>query len=254
MRFRPWLFLAALVLSTTGSVAPASAAGSGFDQMGMIRDVQDGLRTVPRTPTQWLDLGVALPVGTFDDRNWDPGMLIRWSDKVWEEGPFGLVGSLGLMFNDDTRFNEAQVDSSANGGFGSYIPIDQHRHVSVPLAIELHLEPAMQGSWSPFIAVGPAVQWTHEALVREEWVQITSTTENNVFAVPIPTPGQPVPVATEALNKTHFHPGWQARGGLRFKVGTGANPLHMRLTGSGNVWYEHSRPLVVVGGSLSFGR
>src|SRR5262245_55355599 len=244
MRSRLWLLPAVLVMLAVAPSARANddagyysppnpfAAGTKFDQRAMISEMQGQLTEPYFSPRHWLDVGVAIPVGSFNDETWDPGLLIRWSERVWREGPFSLVGSAGVLFNDDARFNEGQVDASYAAGPGSLIPIDSRRHIAFPFAVQLHLEPASEDSWSPFIAVGPAVQYTHEAQVHQEWTSIvtdsTGTTgPGSGFAVPSLSPTVPVPLAQFIVTKTHFHPGAQATGGIRFRMGHGSNPLHM---------------------------
>jgi len=261
MRFRPWLIPALLVL---GVASPALAqddkpnpnpfaAGTSFDQRRLISEIQGRLTEPASSPRHWIDIGVAVPVGGFDDRSWDPGLLLRWSERVWQEGPISIVGSAGLLFNDNSRFNETSLDAAADGGFDSFLPIFSRRHLAVPFAVELHLEPASEEAWSPFVAIGPAVQYTHEVTSRQQWYQLI-VSGIPVFAVPEDATPAPTPLADQLLTKTHFHPGAQARAGLRFKVGRGVKPLHIRLTASGNVWYEHSHPTTIAGASLSFGR
>jgi len=262
MRFRPWLIPAALLVLGVASPALAQddkpnpnpfAAGTSFDQRRMISELQDRLVEPASSPRHWIDIGVAIPVGSFADRPFEPGMLLRWSERVWQEGPFSLVGSAGVLFNDDSRFNETSIDASYAGGFDSFLPINSHRHLAVPFAVELHLEPASEEAWSPFVALGPAVQYTHEVLGRQQWTSITLV-DATILAVPVEEGAPPVPLLDQVLTKTHFHPGAQGRAGIRFKVGHGVSPLHIRLTGSGNVWYEHSHPQTIAGASLSFGR
>jgi len=268
MRFRPWLLPALLVLIAAAPVARADddqpavynphpwAANSSFDQKALITELQTQIKEPYMSPRHWLDLGIAMPVGNFKDRNWDPGLMVRWSERVWREDAFSLVGSAGFLFNDDSRYNEAQVDAAYAGGFDSFIPIYSHRHIAFPFAVELHLEPASEDSWSPFVSAGPAVQWTHESQVRQNWYVLSDSSGANTkeFVVPFTAPPAPTPLADQVLTKNHFHPGVQAQAGLRFRMGHGANPLHMRLTASGNVWYEHSNPETIVSGSLSFGK
>jgi hypothetical protein len=267
MRFRPWLLPAVLVMLAVAPTVRADEdnpavynphpyqANSAFDQKGLIAELQSQIKEPYISPRHWLDIGVALPTGGFKDRNFEPGLMIRWSERVWREGPFSLVGSASMLFNDDSRFNESQVDASYAGGFNSFIPIVSHRHILFPFAVELHLEPASEDSWSPFFSAGPSIQWSHEVQVRQTWSQLSDTSGTvKQFVVPFINPGAPVPLADQALTKTHFHPGVQGQAGLRFRMGHGSNPLHMRLTASGNVWYDHSAPQTIVSGSMSFGK
>ena len=268
MRFRPWLLPAMLVMLAAAPAARADddqpalynphpfAASTAFDQKALIAQLQAQAREPYMSPRHWFDLGVALPVGNFSDRNWDPGLMIRWSERVWREGAFSIVGSAGFLFNDDTHFNEDQVNAAYQGGFDSFVPIYSRRHIAFPFAVELHLEPASEDSWSPFISAGPSVQWTHEVQVRQQWYVLTDTSGANTkeFVVPFLNPSAPTPLADQALTMTHFHPGVQGQAGLRFRMGHGSNPLHMRLTASINAWYEHSNPESIVSGSLSFGK
>ncbi|HKA24345.1 MAG TPA: hypothetical protein VKF80_05155 [Candidatus Eisenbacteria bacterium] len=269
MRFRPWLLPAVLMMLVVAPSARADEdnpavynphpyqANSAFDQKALISELQGKAMEPYVSPKHWFDIGVALPEGNFKDRNWDPGLMLRWSERVWREGPFSLVGSMGFLFNDDTRFNESQVDGSYAGGFDSFIPIESHRHISFPFAVELHLEPASEDSWSPFVSAGPAIQWTHEVQVRQVYAILadsSSSGNNGTFVVPFTSPAAPVPLAEQILTKSHFHPGLQGQAGLRFRMGHGSNPLHIRLAASANVWYEHSNPETIVSGSMSFGK
>jgi hypothetical protein len=184
--------------------------------------------------------------------------MIRWNERVWREGIFALVGSAGVLFNDDSRFNEAQVDAAYAGGFDSFIPIYSHRHIAFPFAVELHVEPWSEDSWSPYFSAGPAIQYTHEVQVRQTWAVLSDSSgsgfSGQTFVVPFTDPAAPVPLADQVLTSTHFHPGIQGQVGLRFRMGHGSNPLHMRLTASGNVWYEHSNTETIVSGSIAFGK
>jgi hypothetical protein len=270
MRFRPWLLPAVLVMLAVAPSARADEdtpavynphpyqANSAFDQKALIAELQSQIMEPYVSPRHWLDVGVAVPVGNFHDRGFDPGLMLRWSERVWREGPFSLVGSAGVLFNDDSRFNESQVDASYAGGFDSFIPIYSHRHIAFPFAVEIHMEPASEDSWSPFISIGPAIQYTHEVQARQTWAVLVDSTgggfNQEKFVVPFINPSAPVPLADQVLTKTHFHPGVQAQAGLRFRMGHGENPLHMRLTGSANVWYEHSNPETIVSASMSFGK
>src|SRR5262249_36075494 len=183
---------------------------------------------------------------------------IRWSERVWREDAFSIVGSAGILFNDESHFNENQVDASYAGGFDSFIPIYSHRHIMFPVAVELHLEPASEDNWSPFGWAGPSLNWTLGLPVRHQWyvpsVSSGAAFSKQTFVVPFTNPSAPVPLADQVLTKTHFHPGIQGQAGLRFRMGHGSNPLHMRLSASGNVWYEHSNPETIVSGALSFGK
>jgi len=253
MRFRSWIFLALLVAFSVPLAPPAAA--EDFDQVRIISNFADKLEEPAHVPTQWLDLGVSIPVSSFEDRNWEPGLLVRWSQEVWWQGPLALVGSLGVLFNDDSNFNEAQVDASADGAFDSFIPVTSRRHVMAPFAVELQFQPTSRGSISPFVAGGPAIQYTHESRVRQDWYVIIQAEEDPYTFVLVPfETGPPVLLADQALTKTHFHPGYQIRAGIRGRVGSGPQPLNMRLTASLNTWYEHDHPVSVVGGALSFGR
>src|SRR5262249_43971755 len=141
-------------------------------------------------------------------------------------------------------------------GFDAFVPIYSRRHIAFPFAVELHLEPASEDSWSPFISAGPAVMWTHEVQVRQQWYVLSdsSGSDHKELVVPFITPSAPTPLADQEISATHFHPGIQGQAGLRFRMGHGSNPLHMRLTASANVWYERDNPETIVSGSLSFGK
>ncbi len=259
MRFRPWLTLSGLVAILALTALPAAGQGTGFDQVQILSHMANGLPEPVDHNRQWLEFGVALPVTTFDDRGWDPGLLVRWSQEVWTEGPVGLVGSVGLGFNDNSRFNEAQVDQAfetpLDSASLSAVSVLRHQHVLLPMAIELQFEPTRMSDFSPFLAGGPAIQYTHETITRERWYAVSYPNFTS-FAVPISTysPSAPGLVADRYVDKTHFHVGYQARAGFRANIGTKGHPLHMRLTASLNTWFEHDRPVSLVGGALSFGR
>jgi len=259
MRFRQWLMLCGLAAVLALAALPAAAQDTGFDQVKMISSLATQLPEQPNPTREWLDIGVSLPVTTFDDRGWDPGLLLRWNQEVWVNGAASIVGSLGLAFNDASRFNEAQIDNAFAAGFDAMdtVSIYSSTHVSIPFAIEMQLEPSRQGEWSPFVAFGPAVQYTNESNVRQRYYYIGKG-DYEAFVVPMllsdSTSYAPALIADRDLNKTHFHLGLQMRGGLRFNAGPAANPLRMRLTATWNVWYEHDRPISMAGAALSFGR
>jgi hypothetical protein len=257
MRFRQWLMLSGLVAVLALTALPAAAQNTGFDQVKIISDLTRQLPEPVNPTREWLDIGTSLPVGTFDDRGWDPGLLLRWNQEVWTDGAASIVGSLGLAFNDMSRFNEEQIDNAFDAGFDGMdtVSVYSSHHVGIPFAVELQLEPSRQGEWSPFVAVGPAVQYTNESAVRQRYYPVVY--EDYVpFVCPVSTytPPSPALVADRKLNKTHFHLGFQLRGGLRFNAGNVDNPLRMRLTATWNAWYEHSHPISMVGAALSFGR
>ncbi len=257
MRFRPWLMLAGLLAVVALAAPPAAAQGTGFDQVKMISHVATRLPEPVNPAREWFDIGVSLPVSTFDERGWDPGLLLRYNQEVWTDGSASIVGSLGLAFNDASRFNEAQVDNAFDAGFDGMdtVTVYSSNHLAIPFAVELQLEPARLGEWSPFVAFGPAVQYTNESAVRQRYY-VVSYADYVPFVVPLASWDGPPPglVADRDLNQTHFHLGVQVRGGLRFNAGPETNPLRMRLTGTWNVWYEHDRPISMVGAALSFGR
>lgn len=255
MRFRPWLALAVLVAVTALTALPAAAQDPGFDQVRIISDLTSKLPEVYNPKRSWLDIGVSLPMSTFDDRGWDPGLLLRWNQEVWTNGSASIVGSLGLAFNDMSRYNEAQLDNAYDAGFEGIdtVTVYSSHHVGIPFAMELQLEPARLDEWSPFIAAGPAVQWTHESAARARYYAVTDAGEG--WVVPMSRWDAPTGlIADQTISKTRFHLGFQVRGGLRANVGPEDNPIGMRLTATWNVWYEHDRPISFVGGALSFGR
>lgn len=260
MLFPQWLMLSGLVAVLALVALPAGAQDQGFDQIKIISSVANQLPESVNPARQWLDIGVSLPMSTFKDRSWDPGLLLRWNQEVWTNGSASIVGSLGLAFNDASRFNEAQIDNAYAAGFDGVdtVSIYSSYHVGIPFAMELQLEPARQGEWSPFIAFGPAVQYTNESNVRQRYYYIGEG-DYEAFVVPMLVSGDsvsyaPALIADRDLNKTHFHLGAQVRGGLRFNAGPADKPLRMRLTATWNVWYEHDHPLSMVGAALSFGR
>lgn len=256
MRFRQWLTLSGLVAVLALAALPAAAQDSGFDQVKIVSHIAQQIPEPVNPTRQWLDIGASLPMTTFDDRGWDPGLLLRWNQEVWTDGSASIVGSLGLAFNDMSRFNEGQIDNAYDAGFDGMdtVSVYSQHHVAVPFAVELQLEPARLAEWSPFVALGPAVQYTYESQARERYYVVDDAGED--FVVPLPSWDGPPPalVADRVVSKTHFHLGFQLRGGIRFNAGHADNPLRMRLTATWNTWYEHDRPLSMLGAAVSFGR
>ncbi len=269
MRFRVWRVLTALAIWTgAGLVSPAAAQSDAnqqsdpyhprdpyqtSDMLGMLGSVarQDSMRGTLH-PTFWLDIGAAIPVSSFQDRDWTNGFVLQLGHEIWTSGIIGVDGRLGFFFNENSSFNEAQTDSyySAGPGFAG-TPVVSQRHLLVPFSVEVKLE-GTNPSFSPFVAAGPSINWSREttayqdstivlpvAIIGDDW-----PTDDPGF---IPTPG--ALTAHSVKNNTKIHPGYGARGGIRFRFANSAARLMVSL----NSWYERSHPISVVGAYISFG-
>jgi len=263
--------LAALAL--TVSVAPAFAQSSiidrqpmdlGADQVGVLSQLKQDLLYPQREVNLWFDFGAAYPVGNLQDRNIDPGLLLRFNQTIWRDGSLSLYGSVGTLFGNDSYFNDAQNDIAASApistdSLNAYSGVDiQSRYfLMVPATMNGQLAIELGEGMDLALAAGPGVVWTHESMV-------TSAVNNGVGSVnlgsttadPLVTgPGGEQGISPYAIRtQSRFNLGWDARAGLGFKVGKGSRPLWVRGTVSGTTYYTNTRPSTNLGFALSFGR
>jgi hypothetical protein len=271
-RFLP-VSLAAVAL--VALIGPAGAQTSiidrppmdlGADQIGVLQRAGEDMLFPERTVDSWFDAGTSFPVGNLKDRNIDPGLLIRFNDTFWRDGSLSMFGSVGALFGNDSYFNDAQdaiyastPPVSPGDPFYPYTGVDiQSRYFwMVPMTVNLALALPVAESVSPFVAFGPGVTFTHESIV-------TSAVNNGLGdqilgdaeADPVelgPGGEQGIsPYAVRTVNQ--FHPGFDLRGGIGFKAGSGDRPMWIRGVVSASTYYNHSHPSTNLGFALSFGR
>jgi len=245
-----------VALALTVSVAPAHAQSTildrkpmdvGADQIGTIRQVSQDMLYPYRYPKLWFDVGVAYPVGNLQDRNIDPGLLLRFNQTFWYSGALSAYGSVGAMFGNDSYFNDAQ-NAIAAAAPVSTDPLNTYSGVDiksryfwmVPATVNGQFALKLDDGVDLSIAAGPGVVWTHESY-------ITSRVNNGVGSEQ-----EIEPYAIRSSSK--FNLGWDARGGVGFRVGKGDRPMWMRLMVSGTTYYAHTAPSTNMGFALSFGR
>ncbi len=238
----------------------------GADQIGTIRLVgQDILYPVHRINT-WFDTGVAYPIGNLQDRNIDPGLLLRFNQVIWrsEDDVLSAFGSVGAMFGNDSYFNDQQnaiaaAQPPADPTF-PYTGVDiQSRYFwMVPATMNLGFNLPIAESIAPFIAVGPGVVWTHESLITSavnNGAGGTTTIGGSDLDPMTIGPGGEQGISPYAIRtQSKFNLGWDARGGIGFKAGHGERPLWIRAVVSASTYYEHTAPSTNLGFGLSFGR
>ena len=232
----------------------------GADQTGSMNNIGRDLISPEHYAKWWFDAGVSYPVGTLQDRNIDPGLLLRVNHQIWKQDMLGVVGSIGVHWNQDSYFNDQQDDIARNApisviGDYSGIDIKSRYYNMVPVVMQLQVEPDME-SLKPFFALGPGVIFTHEA-------EITSAVNNGVGSVSLGDtlgtliigPGGEQGISPYAIRtRNRLSVGWEAKAGLGFKMSDGEHPLWMRLAASGTTFYDHTAPRTVLGFVASFGR
>ena len=264
-RFLPSAFVvAALCALATAAGAQTSVIDRppmdlGADQIGVLRHVGDDMLYPQHEVNWWFDVGSTFPVGNLEDRNIDPGLLLRFNQTFWREGSLSMFGSVGTLFGNDSYFNDQQnaIAAAAPPTIG-YTGIDiQSRYFwMVPATVNLGLALPIAESVSPFFAIGPGVVWTHESVV-------TSAVNGGVGSITLGDDEDPLligPGGEQGISpysirsQSKFNLGWDARAGIGFRAGSGERPLWVRAVVSGSTYYSHTAPSTNLGFALSFGR
>jgi hypothetical protein len=258
-----------LIALAMASAAPAFAESIvnrppmdlGVDQTTTLNSIGQDLMDPPHYTKWWFDAGVSYPVGTLQDRNIDPGLLLRVNHQIWKQDIFGVDGSVGVHWNQDSYFNDQQDDIARNApiaipGYNySGVDIKSKYYNMIPVTMHFQVEPQME-NLKPFFALGPGLVFTHEA-------EITSAVNNGVGSVSLGDtiatvtigPGGEQGISPYAIRtRNRINIGWEAKAGLGFKMSEGEHPLWMRLAVSGTTFYQHTAPRSVLGFVASFGR
>ena len=271
---RRFLSVAVVALALGAFAAQASAQTTstidrppmdlGADQIGTLRTFGQSMLYPPHQVNNWFDVGTSYPVGNLQDRNIDPGLLLRFNQVFWRSDVFSMFGSVGALFGNDSYFNDAQNAIAAAAPISpdplqpySGVDVQSRYFWMVPATVNLALDLPIAESVNPFFAIGPGVVWTHESLV-------TSAVNNGVGSTDL-SPGSEDPliigpngeqgISPYAIRtQSKFNLGWDARAGIGFKVGQGERPLWIRGVVSGSTYYTHTAPSTNMGFALSFGR
>ncbi len=178
-----------VALALTVSVAPVHAQSTildrkpmdvGADQVGAIRQLSQDMLYPYRYPKLWFDAGIAYPVGNLQDRNIDPGLMLRFNQTFWYSGSLSAYGSVGAMFGNDSYFNDAQnaiaaaapISTDPNNTY-SGVDIQSRYFWMVPATVNGQFALKLDDGMDLSIAAGPGVVWTHESY-------ITSAVNNGV--------------------------------------------------------------------------
>ena len=259
-----------VALALTVSVAPVHAQSTildrkpmdvGADQIGTIRQVGQDMLYPYRYPKLWFDVGVAYPVGNLQDRNIDPGLMLRFNQTFWHSGTLSAYGSVGAMFGNDSYFNDAQnaiaasapVSTDPNNTY-SGVDIQSRYFWMVPATVNGQFALKLDDGIDLSIAAGPGVVWTHESLITSAVNNGVGSTGGSDSSLVIGPGGEqgisPYAIRTESK----FNLGWDARAGIGFKAGHGDRPLWIRGVVSASTYYNHTAPATNLGFALSFGR
>ena len=237
----------------------------GADQIGTLRQFGRDLLYPERVVKNWFDVGAAYPVGNLEERNIDPGLLVRFNQRFWGDGAFNMFGSIGALFGNDSYFNDQQNAIAAaapisNDPLNPYSGVDiQSRYFyMVPATVNLSFDLPIAETVAPFVALGPGVVWTHESVVTSAVNNGVGTTELG-FGNDDPLiigPGGEQGISPYAIRtQSKFNLGWDARAGIGFAFDTDADrPLWVRGVISASTYYTHTAPSTNVGFALSFGR
>ncbi|MGH7723827.1 MAG: hypothetical protein ACREOU_00185 [Candidatus Eiseniibacteriota bacterium] len=262
---RRLLSSALLVFGAAVAVLPASAQSIidrppmdlGADQIGTITQVGQDILYPPHRPNTWWELGMAYPIGTLQDANLDPGLMIRANQRFWNDDTFGLVASLGILFSNDSYFNDAQEDiafgtppASPFDPLYPYTGVDiQSRYFwTVPAMVDFEIAPRLSEGVQLNLSAGPGIAWSHDAV-------ITSAVNNGVGGEADSGTGGEQGISPYAIRtRTRFNLGWDAKAGIGFKVSSGTRPLWVRAQVSGVTYYNHTAPRTILGFTASFGR
>ncbi len=254
-----------LVVGSAVAVLPASAQSIidrppmdlGADQVGTISRVGQDLLHPPARPSMWWEIGMSWPIGTLDDQNLNPGLLLRANQRFWNDDALGLVASLGVLFANDSYFNDAQEEIAFNAPvdpFSSYSGVDiQTRYFwTVPAMVDLEFAPKLSESMVLNFSAGPGVAWSHDAVVTSAVNNGVGGDQDSSLVI---GPGGEQGISPYAIRtRTTFNLGWDAKAGIGFKVSQGDRPLWVRAQVSGVTYYHHTAPRTLLGFTASFGR
>ena len=258
-------FAAQASAQTTSTTLDRPPMDLGADQIGTLRTFGQAMLYPPHQVNNWFDVGSSFPVGNLEDRNIDPGLLIRFNQTFWRSDIFSMFGSVGAMFGNDSYFNDAQNAIAAAAPISpdplnpySGVDVQSRYFWMVPATVNLALDLPIAESVNPFFAIGPGVVWTHESLVTSAVNNGVGTTELSPGPSEDPLiigPNGEQGISPYAIRtQSKFNLGWDARAGIGFKVGQGSRPLWIRGVVSGSTYYTHTAPSTNLGFALSFGR
>jgi len=267
--------LIALALAAAAAPAGASDSGTtdqaskpsiverppmdvGADQTNTIARIREDLMDAPKSNMWWFDAGVSYPQGTLKNNNIDPGLLLRVNHQIWRDDSWGIVGSLGTYFGNDSYFNDQQDALASQApidveGFTG-VTVQSRYYMATPAMLSLQFAPFHEGSISPVFALGPGIVWSHSS-------EVTSAVNNGPWTVdlgdirePLTTgPGGEQGISPYAIRTdTNFNLGWEAKVGLGFRMTSGAQPLWMRIVATGTTYYHHTAPRTLMGFAASF--
>ena len=264
--------LVALALAV--SVAPVHAQSTildrkpmdvGADQVGAIRQLSQDMLYPYRYPKLWFDVGVAYPVGNLQDRNIDPGLMLRFNQTFWHSDALSAYGSVGAMFGNDSYFNDAQNAIAA----AAPISTDPQQHVQRrrhPVALlldgagdgERPVRAQVRRRHRPVDRGRPRRRVDARVVHHERGEQRRRQPDLGPGGETDPLvtgPGGEQEISPYAIrSSSKFNLGWDARGGLGFRVGKGDRPMWARLMFGGTTYYTHTAPSTNMAFAVSFGR
>jgi opacity protein-like surface antigen len=229
----------------------------GADQTGVMQQMVNDMLYPHHEVDSWFEFGVSWPQGTLsDDQHWDAGLLLRGHHRFWRKDSFGLVGSFGVNFANDSYFNDSEEDLAFALGAGQ--SIQTRNYLAWPAMVNLEVAPSVGSSVKPFVSFGPGFVWSSEALITSavNGGVGPTTTGSGIFADSMAIgPGGDQGISPyDIKTRTRFNLGWNARAGLGLKVGKGDRPLWARAVLSGVTYYEHTAPRTLIGITASLGR
>jgi hypothetical protein len=266
-----------VALALVAAVAPAGASDSatndgatktsivdrppmdvGADQTNTIARIREDLMDAPKANNWWFDAGVSYPQGSLKTSNVDAGLLLRVNHEIWRDNSWGVVGSLGTYFGNDSYFNDQQdalADQAPVDVIGyTGVTIQSRYYMATPAMLSLQFAPFHEGSISPLIALGPGIVWSHSS-------EVTSAVNNGPWTVDLGDPSEPLmtgPGGEQGISPyairttTNFNLGWEAKLGLGFRMTSGPSPLLMRIVATGTTYYHHTAPRTLLGFAASF--
>lgn len=232
----------------------------GANQVGTLTDMSQDLLMPRHQQTWWFDAGVSYPVGTLHKSSIRPGLLLRVNHQIWERDALAVVGSAGVLFGNDSYFNDIANDAAFNAPvvignttFSGTV-VNQHYYMATPMTMEVQIMPPVSGTVRPFFSLGPGAIWSHE---NYTWSAVNngvgSVSLGDTTGVLLTGPGGEQGISPFGVRtRTRFNVGWNARAGVGFRLSSGENPLWMRLVASGTTFYEHTAPRTILGFAASF--
>jgi hypothetical protein len=252
--------LATAVPAGAESVLDRPPMDLGNDQVGTISQMGQDLLNPVHFTHWWFDAGVSYPVGTLKDSNVDPGLLVRVNHQIYHRNNFGIVGSVGVHFGEDSYFNDQQEELARTAPvvpFGwSGVDIQSRYYMITPAVLALQVHPNISSSLAPYVSFGPGVIWSHSSEVTSAVnAGVGSVSLGDTTGVLIIGQGGEQGISPYAIRtRTRFNLGWEAKAGIGFRMTNGENPLWMRLAASGTTYYTHTAPRTLLGFVASFGR